>query len=81
MDNIKDLLNSDRFAEPSEVALIKQYIQDKYRTDSQVTIQDTQIIIAVPSSALAGTLQMELPKIKELCKTDKKLLVRIGFRS
>ena len=78
MDAIKDLMPSRKFEEPEEVQVIKNFVQEKYGFTPKVTMQQAQIIIAVRGSALAGTLRMHLHEIKELCQTDKRLVVRIA---
>jgi len=78
-DAIGDIL-PDRFDEPPEVSIIKDFIRKEYRQPSTVLVQPNQIVITVQSAALAGTLRMRLPELKELCRTDKRLMLRIGRR-
>ena len=76
--SIKDILGGNTFAEPEEIRLIKNYVFEHYTSDVGVKINKDSIVIITTSSALANTLRMELLELKKLCKTDKKLLVRIG---
>lgn len=76
--SIKDILGGNTFAEPEEIRLIKNYVFEHYTSDVGVKINKDSIVIMTTSSALANTLRMELLELKKLCKTDKKLLVRIG---
>ncbi len=78
MDSVSNILNQPRFAEPPEVAAIKAYISDKYRSKVQITVGPQQIIILTKSAALAGTLRMELAAIQTAAKTKKRLVIRIG---
>lgn len=77
-DSIRDLLPQERFEEPPEVQVIKDFVLDKFQQPVKVTIQPTQIIITVSSAALAGTLRTYLHKLQELCQTEKRLVIRIG---
>ncbi len=78
MDQLGNILPNKRFAEPPAVILIKQYIQEKYETTPTVTIRPQDIIITVPSAALAGSLRMELHQLQQHAQTDKRLSIRIG---
>lgn len=69
---------SGRFAEPPEVRIIKAFVEKEYQQLASVVVQPSQIIILVKSAALAGTLRMRLPELKERCQTDKRLVLRIG---
>ena len=64
--------------EPEEIRIIKNFVQDKFKSKSGVTVQDRQIIITVQGAALAGTLRMHLHELKKLCKTQKRLVIRIN---
>lgn len=77
-NQIGNLLDKSRFAEPAEVKVIRQFLDEKFNTSGQVTIQQTQIIITVKGAALAGALRMHIHDLQELCDTDKRLVIRIG---
>lgn len=75
---IRDLL-ADRFdAEPPEIKIIKDYVQAHFDESVAVTIRDNQIVINTRSSAMAGSLRPHLYELSKLCKTKKRLTVRIG---
>lgn len=76
--SIKDILDGNTFAEPEEIRIIKNYIHEHFRENAGVKIGPATIVIRVRSSAFAGTLRMYLTDIKKACKTDKKLIIRIG---
>lgn len=78
MDSIKDLLAGAKRNEPPEIAAIKDYIQQHFNSRAGVLLQERQVVISVPSAALAGTLRMHLPQLQELTGTDKRLVIRIG---
>lgn len=77
-DSIADILGGKGVNEPSEIAIIQQYLIENFRSESKITIQDRQIIISVRGAALAGTLRMHLHELKELCQTEKRLIIRIN---
>jgi hypothetical protein len=76
-NSIGSLLTQREFFEPPEIALIKQYVFEHYQVTPAVSIQNTEIIIGIGSSSLAGALRPQLGHIKQLCKTDKRLVLRI----
>jgi hypothetical protein len=77
-DSLKHLLNQTLFNEPREIGIIKSFVFEHYKVNPQITIRDQQIIINVPSAALAGTLRMRLHELQELCTTKKRLTIRIA---
>ncbi len=78
MDNLRDLLPSRKFNEPPEIKIIKKFVRDKFDEDVGIDVRPKQIIIAAPNAALAGALRMHLHELSDLCKTDKRLSIRIG---
>lgn len=77
MDSLDSILKHKQFDEPPEMAAIKKYVQDEFQIDVQVLVRDRDIVIQVPSAALANTLRLRSPDIKRRCKTDKRLTFRI----
>ncbi len=77
-DSIADILGGRAPKEPEEIRIIKNFIQDKFKSKANVTIQDRQIVIIVKGAALAGTLRMHLHELKKLCQTEKRLVIRIN---
>lgn len=77
-NSLKDILLKRDYEEPAESQKIKQYVERHFQTTPTVHIQPSQIIIGVPSSALAGALRMHLRAIAEECLTTKRLVIRIG---
>lgn len=78
MDSIFKILSGKKFDEPSEMVSIKKYVLDEFNVKVGVQVRDKDIIIKVPSAALAGTLRMRGPEIKERCHIDKRLTFQIG---
>ncbi len=78
MSSIADILASRAREEPAEIAIIKEFVRETFRSQVSVSMQTRQIIITTPSAALAGSLRMHSHTLRELCQTDKKLIIRIG---
>lgn len=77
MDSLNNILGDRNFDEPPEMAGIKKYVQDEFKTEVGVQVRDKDIVISVPSAALANTLRLRGPEIKRRCQLDKKLTFRI----
>ncbi|MDB5185653.1 MAG: hypothetical protein JWL85_176 [Candidatus Saccharibacteria bacterium] len=77
-NSIAELLNRGKFEEPPEIRLIKAFVEEHFHTTPKVAIQQTQIIIMVPSAALAGSLRMHLYQLQQQLDTKKRLVIRIG---
>lgn len=78
MDSLQDILGKKNFRPPDEIAAIKEYIERRYKSPSTVRIERDAVIVRVPSSALAATLQLEQQKIIDACGLKKKLIIRTG---
>lgn len=69
---------ADKWEEPPEIKLIKDYIHKNYKAESAVSIGPKQINISVSSSSLASSLRMQIYDLQKQLKTDKKLVIKIG---
>ncbi len=78
MDSLFNILSHKDFDELPEMTSIKKYVQDEFGVAVGVQVRDKDIIISVPSAALAGTLRLRGPDIKRRCQLDKRLTFRIG---
>ena len=78
MDSLNSILSRKDFDEPSEIASIKKYVQAEFKTVVEVQVRDKDIVITVPSAALASTLRLRGPEIKRRCQLDKQLSFRIN---
>jgi hypothetical protein len=78
MDSLGSILSNKDFDEPPEIAGIKKYVQDEFQTAVGVQVRERDIVIVVPSAALANTLRLRGPEIKRRCQLDKRLTFRIG---
>lgn len=78
MDSISKVLLGKDFDEPTEISSIKRYVQDEFKTSVQVQSRERDLIIIVPSAALASSLRLRLPELKRRCQLTKRLVIRIG---
>jgi len=78
MDSLQDILGKKNFTPPNEISVIKEYIERRYKSPSRVRVERDVVIVRVPSSALAATLQLEQRTLIESCQITKKLIVRNG---
>ncbi|MGC1176529.1 MAG: hypothetical protein WA843_00500 [Candidatus Saccharimonadales bacterium] len=78
MDSLHSILSNKDFDEPPEMSSIKKYVQDEFQTAVTVLVRERDIVIGVPSAALANTLRLRGPEIKRRCQLDKRLTFRIG---
>ena len=76
-NSIGDLLGKRKFNEPPEMKIIKDFVRAKFDVTPGVTVGDREISITVPGSALAGALRAHLWELAQLCKTTKRLVIRI----
>lgn len=75
---MSSILGKKDFDEPPEMASIKKYVQDEFKTAVSVLVRERDIVITVPSAALANTLRLRTPEMKRRCQLDKRLTFRIG---
>ncbi len=78
MSSIGDILKNKSFKEPAEIAIIKNFVKDKYQSSVSVAVRENQITISAPNAALAGTLRHDSQELSQLCQTKKRLVFRIG---
>jgi len=78
MDSLQDILGKRDFRPPDEVAAVKEFITRRYNSPSLVRVERSVLIVKVPSSALAATLQLEQRRMIEACRITKKLIIRYG---
>ena len=79
MDSLQEILARKKISPPNEIGAIKDYVQRKYKANCSVKLRHGALVISVPNSAFAATLQMERQKIIKACNLgDKKLVIRNG---
>lgn len=76
-DSLFDILQKKDFSEPPEVAAIKSYVDDHFQVTPEVRLGDYDIIITVPSAALAGVLRFHVKQLQAAAQTKKRLVLRI----
>lgn len=76
-DSLFDILARKDFSEPPEIAAIKGYILEHFQVEAEVIVHEFDIIITVPSAALAGVLRFHARKLQTAAKTKKRLVIRI----
>ncbi len=78
LESLQEILSRKKFTPPGESKAVKDYIWRRYRSACSVTVKKGDLIISVPNSALAGTLQLEKQKIIKTCGIKGKLIIRVG---
>jgi hypothetical protein len=77
MESLREILSQKKLTKPNEIAVIKDYVRRKYKSNCSVKLQRGALIVSVPNSALAATLQLERQKLIADCNLkDKKLVIR-----
>ncbi len=76
-DSLFDILSRKDFSEPPEIAAIQGYIAEHFHAEAEITMHEFDIVITVPSAALAGVLRFHARKLQAAAKTTKRLVIRI----
>lgn len=75
--SLTDIL-ADKWDEPAEIKLIKDYVLQKFDEHVAVSIHPQQISIHAPNAAAAAALRLHIYDLQKVVKTGKKLVIRIG---
>jgi hypothetical protein len=78
MDSLENILAGRQSQEPPESKAIKLYVRDIFQTKVEVRVREREIIVNVPSAALANTLRLRFRDLQKAAGTDKRLVFRIG---
>ena len=79
MDSLQKILGSRKIAQaPDEIKQVKDYVQCHYNSPCKVKIQRGALIVSVPNSGLAATLQLERQLMIDKLKITEKLVIRTG---
>lgn len=78
MNSLGDILGGRRAPEAPEIQIIKEFVYQKFHETPSVTIQPQTVIVHVPNAAMAGALRPHMQQLQIACKTDKRLIIRIG---
>lgn len=76
--SLAEILGGRAHEEPPEIRIIKRFVREKFKSEAGVAIHERQIVITVSGAALAGTLRMHLHELKQMCQTEKRLVIRIN---
>ncbi len=77
-ESLKDILQRRDDGQPTEIKIIKEFVQKRFQSEANVTMNKQQIVITVRGAALAGTLRLHILELQNALKTTKKLLIRVG---
>lgn len=80
MDSLQDILGKRDFTPPDETTAVKEFIERRYKSPSIVKVERDVLIVRVPSSALAATLQLEQRTLRDACRVTRQLIIRYGRR-
>lgn len=78
MDSLQDILGKRDFTPPDEITAVKEFIERRYKSPSRVRVERDVLIVRVPSSALAATLQLEQRIMIDACRITRRLIIRYG---
>lgn len=78
MDSLQEIMGRKNFTPPDEIEAIKQYIKRRYNSGCKIKIERETIVLSLPGSALAATVQMERQSLIDSCVITKKLFIRYG---
>jgi hypothetical protein len=78
MDSLSDILGRKDFDEPPEMAAIRKYVKDEFKSDVGVQVRERDIVVTVPNAALANTLRLRTPEIRRRCQLTKRITFRIN---
>jgi hypothetical protein len=78
MESLQDIMSKKDFTPPDEVAAVKEFITRRYKSSSTVRVERDVLIVRVPSSALAATIQLEQRIMIEKCRITRRLIIRYG---
>jgi hypothetical protein len=76
-ESLGDLLAGKKMNQPAEIAIIQDFVEKRFHSKPEVMVQEKQVLISVRGAALAGALQPHLSELKDICQTDKRLVIRI----
>jgi len=77
-ESLHDILLRRDDTEPPEIAAIKNFIMNRFKSDATVAVRKNRIIISVKSAALAGSLRMHMYEIQKLVKNGSKISIHIA---
>ena len=78
MDSLQNIIARYGKPEQPEIIAVKKYVDEHYHTPVSVAINGENIVVTVPSAALANTLRLQTTRILAACNLEKRLIFRIG---
>jgi len=78
MDELANILKGRQPTQPPEIAAIKNYVLEHFKSQVAVAIRNNEIIITAPSASLANSLRLNSEDIAEVCGLSRRLIFRIG---
>ena len=79
MDSLQKILGSRKIAQaPDEIKQIQDYVLRRYKSPCKIKVQRGALIISVPNSGLAATMQLERQLLIDRLKITDKLVIRTG---
>jgi hypothetical protein len=77
-ESLKDILLRRSNNEPPEIAIIKEFVERRFKSSVTVSVNKTQIIISAQGAALAGALRLHIFELQNTVKSKKKLIIRVS---
>lgn len=81
MDSIKDILVTKNLDEPTEVAALRDYVQQLFQYVPEVRINSKTITVVVPHGKMASELRLREMEITRRCQLTKKLFIKIEAKN
>jgi len=78
MESLQDILGKKDFTPPSEVTMVSDFIKRRYKSSCKIRIERDALIVRVPSSALAATIQLERQQLIDNCRITRRLVIGFG---
>lgn len=76
-DSLGDLLSKDRFKEPPEIGIIKEFVHAETGITPNVAVTKKTFVVSMPNAAAAGTLRFRLFQLQRRLGRDRKIIIRI----
>lgn len=77
-DSLFDILQKKDFDEPPESVAIRHYVKENFGEIVEVVIRERDILVRVPSAALATTLRYRVQELRRIAGTRKRLIFQIS---
>ena len=78
MESLQDILGRRDFTPPDEITMVSEFIKRRYKSASKIRIERDALIVRVPNSALAATIQLERQQLIDTCRITRRLVIGFG---